>query len=166
VFATVLIFLVVIFFQGFRVSIKLSNNKHTSETPYPIRLFYTSNIPIILQTALVSNMYFFSQMLFRNFKGSLLARFFGDWQETSYNGQMAPVGGLIYFITAPRTLLDAVSDPFHSIIYILFVVGSNFFNNSACALFSRTWIDVSGQGPKEVAASLKEQGMFITGGTN
>ena len=28
---------------------------------YPIKLFYTSNIPIILQTALVSNLYFFSQ---------------------------------------------------------------------------------------------------------
>ena len=39
-------------------------------------------------------------------------------------------------------------------------------NNLACALFSRTWIDVSGQGPKEVAASLKEQGMFLVGGTN
>lgn len=105
VFATVLIFLVVIYFQGFRVSIKLSNNKHTSETPYPIRLFYTSNIPIILQTALVSNMYFFSQMLFRNFKGSLLARFFGDWQDAGYQGQLVPVGGLIYYITSPRSLL-------------------------------------------------------------
>ena len=30
---------------------------------YPIKLFYTSNIPIILQTALVSNLYFFSQLL-------------------------------------------------------------------------------------------------------
>lgn len=127
VFATVLIFLVVIYFQGFRVSINLANNKTTSVTSYPIRLFYTSNIPIILQTALVSNMYFFSQMLFRNFKGSLLARFFGDWQEAGYQGQMVPVGGLIYYITSPRSLLEAISDPIHAIIYILFVVGSTFF---------------------------------------
>jgi protein transport protein SEC61 subunit alpha len=28
--------------------------------PFPIKLFYTSNIPIILQTAFVSNVYFFT----------------------------------------------------------------------------------------------------------
>lgn len=78
--ATALVFLIVIFFQGFHVNLRLSNNKTTSETPYSIRLFYTSNIPIILQTALVSNLYFFSQMLYRNFKGSFVANLFGNWQ--------------------------------------------------------------------------------------
>jgi len=38
-------------------------------TSYPIKLFYTSNIPIILQTALVSNLYFFSQLLYKKFRG-------------------------------------------------------------------------------------------------
>jgi len=119
---------VVIYFQGFRVNVKLSSNKHTSPTLYPIRLFYTSNIPIILQTALVSNMYFFSQMLFRNFKGSLLSRIFGDWQDAGYQGQLVPVGGMIYYITSPRSLLEAIYDPIRAIFYIFFVVGSNFFN--------------------------------------
>merc|ERR1711920_1189250 len=49
-FATVLVFFIVIYFQGFR----------GHQGSYPIKLFYTSNIPIILQTALVSNLYFFS----------------------------------------------------------------------------------------------------------
>jgi protein transport protein SEC61 subunit alpha len=35
-----------------------------------------------------------------------------------------------------------------------------------CALFSKTWISVSGQGPREVADNLKEQGMSIKGFTN
>ena len=39
-------------------------------------------------------------------------------------------------------------------------------HNLGCALFSRTWIEVSGQGPKEIANGLKEQGMFIKGNTN
>ena len=30
---------------------------------YPIKLFYTSNIPIILQSALVSNLYVISQVI-------------------------------------------------------------------------------------------------------
>lgn len=41
---------------------------------YPIKLFYTSNIPIILQTALVSNLYFFSQLLYRRWKSNMLVR--------------------------------------------------------------------------------------------
>jgi protein transport protein SEC61 subunit alpha len=139
--ATALVFLIVIFFQGFYVSLKLSSNKATGDTPYSIKLFYTSNIPIILQTALVSNLYFFSQMLYRNFKGSFITNIFGNWQETGSQGQLAPVGGLIYYITSPRSLLEALRDPIHTIIYIAFIIG-------ICALFSRTWIEVSGQGPK------------------
>jgi protein transport protein SEC61 subunit alpha len=139
--ATALVFLIVIFFQGFHVSKILCNSKTTTETPYSIRLFYTSNIPIILQTALVSNFYFFSQMLYRNFKGSFITNIFGNWQEAGAQGQLVPVGGLIYYITSPRTLFEALRDPIHTIIYAIFIVGS-------CALFSRTWIEVSGQGPK------------------
>lgn len=125
--ATVVIFFIVIYFQGFKVVKKLSSNKTTSQSNFPIRLFYTSNIPIILQTALVSNLYFFSQLLYRNFKGSIVSRIFGDWQDVGYQGQLAPVGGLIYYITSPRSLLDALYDPIHTIVYIVFVVGSNIF---------------------------------------
>lgn len=78
--ATVLIYMVVIYFQGFQVNINIKNNKVRGATStYPIKLFYTSNIPIILQTALVSNFYFISQMLHRNFKGNFIIRLLGQW---------------------------------------------------------------------------------------
>ena len=38
---------------------------------YPIKLFYTSNMPIILQSALVSNLYFISQLLFKRYGRAL-----------------------------------------------------------------------------------------------
>merc|ERR1719158_1608729 len=51
-FATVLLFFVVIYFQGFRVDLQVKNAKMRGQTgSYPIKLFYTSNTPIILQTA-------------------------------------------------------------------------------------------------------------------
>ncbi|THG01338.1 hypothetical protein TEA_009408 [Camellia sinensis var. sinensis] len=60
--ATVLIFLIVIYFQGFRVVLPVrSKNARGQQGSYPIKLFYTSNMPIILQSALVSNLYFISQ---------------------------------------------------------------------------------------------------------
>jgi hypothetical protein len=34
---------------------------------------------------------------------------------------------------------------------------------SACALFSKTWIEVSGASARDVAKQLKEQGMFMQG---
>lgn len=62
--ATVLIFLIVIYFQGFRVVLPVrSKNARGQQGSYPIKLFYTSNMPIILQSALVSNLYFISQVL-------------------------------------------------------------------------------------------------------
>lgn len=66
---------------------------------------------------------------------------------------------MIYYITSPKGLYNAITSPIHTLVYIAFVIGT-------CAIFSRTWIDVSGQGPKEVARNLKEQGMFLKGSTN
>lgn len=124
ILGTVFVFFVVIYFEGFKVTLKLANRKATSDASYPIRLFYTSNMPIILMSALVSNVYFFSQMMYRNFRGSFITSIFGKWQEAGYQGQIVPVGGLIYFITAPRSFLEALTDPIHTIIYVSFVVGS------------------------------------------
>ena len=40
-----------------------SKNARGQQGSYPIKLFYTSNMPIILQSALVSNLYFISQVV-------------------------------------------------------------------------------------------------------
>jgi protein transport protein SEC61 subunit alpha len=125
---------------------------------YPIKLFYTSNTPIILQSALVSNLFFFSQILFKNFKSFFLIRLLGTWQDVEMGGggHSIPVGGLVYYISPPRGLYDALIDPIHTIIYTVFVLAS-------CALFSKTWIEVSGASVRDVAKQLSDQGMQIRG---
>src|SRR5690242_14023167 len=66
--ATDLVFVIVIYFQGFRVDLPVKNAKYRRQQgSYPIKLFYTSHMPIILQTALVSNLYFFSQSLHKRY---------------------------------------------------------------------------------------------------
>ena len=64
-------------------------------------------------------------------------------------GHSAPVGGLAYYISPPREFIDIVRDPFHTLFYIAFVLGS-------CALFSKIWIDVSGSSARDVAKQLIE----------
>ncbi|CAA3007621.1 transport Sec61 subunit alpha-like [Olea europaea subsp. europaea] len=184
--ATVLIFLIVIYFQGFRVVLPVrSKNARGQQGSYPIKLFYTSNMPIILQSALVSNLYFISQvltglclyeqikcfllfnidtliscvllqLLYRKYSGNFIVNLLGKWKESEYSGQSVPVGGLAYYITAPSSLSDIVAHPFHGLFYIVFML-------SACALFSKTWIEVSGSSARDVAKQLKEQQMVMPG---
>ena len=67
--ATVLVFGIVIYFQGFRVDLPIKSARFRGQTSsYPIKLFYTSNIPIILQSALVSNLYVISQVCYPKLK--------------------------------------------------------------------------------------------------
>lgn len=122
---------------------------------YPIKLFYTSNIPIILQSALISNLYLLSQLAYKNFGGNIVTNIFGRWQEVEM-GQYIPAGGMIYYLTPPRGMSDVIMDPIHAIIYIIVICAS-------CAFFSKTWIDVSGSSAKDVAKQLKDQGMSKPG---
>merc|ERR1711975_146056 len=155
--ATVLVFIIVIYFQGFRVDLPVKSQKQRGQQgSYPIKLFYTSNIPIILQTALVSNLYFFSQLLYRRFKNNMLVNLIGQWQDLDYGGQSIPVGGLAYYLSPPNSFSDIWVDPIHTLLYIIFVL-------SSCALFSKTWIEISGQSPRDVAKQLRDQQMLFKG---
>jgi protein transport protein SEC61 subunit alpha len=158
--ATVLVFLIVIYFQGFRVELPVRSTKQRGATgSYPIKLFYTSNMPIILQTALVSQVFLFSQVMYKRFGDNILVNLFGRWSTLEGyggSGQMVPVGGLVYYISAPANLNEMITDPIHAIVYIAFMLLS-------CALFSRIWINVSGSSAKDVAKQLREQDMILKG---
>ena len=46
-----------------------------------------------------------------------------------------PVGGLVYYLSPPNSIAEVLDDPFHAIVYLIFIL-------IACALFSKTWIEV------------------------
>jgi len=49
-----------------------------------------------------------------------------------------------------------MADPFHAVFYLTFIL-------TACALFSKTWIEVSGSSAKDVAKQLRDQQMIMKG---
>jgi len=157
-FATALVFVIVIYFQGFRIDLPVKYQRQRGQPgSYPIKLFYTSNMPIILQTALVSNLYFLSQILYKKFSDNLFVNLLGQWQDVGdRGGQSVPVGGLAYYISPPGTTAEILSDPFRTIFYITFVL-------TACALFSKTWPEVSGSSARDVAKQLRDQQMTMRG---
>merc|ERR1712226_894101 len=105
--STVLVFGVVIYFQGFKVELPVKNAKFRGQQGnYPIKLFYTSNIPIILQTALVSNLYFFSQILYKRFPNNLFVNLLGVWQAIEGSSQSVPVAGLAYYVSPPHSFAE------------------------------------------------------------
>lgn len=66
----------------------------------------------------------------------------GRWAEVDgMPGTSVPVGGLAYYISPPTTMAEILKDPVHAVIYITFIL-------TACALFSKTWIEVSGSSAK------------------
>jgi len=155
--ATAAVILIVVYFQGFQVKLTVSSARQRGyDFPYPIKLFYTSNMPIILQSALISNLFFFSQLLYTNFKGNFLVRLLGTWQDVDMSGRSVPVYGLVYILTPPQSILDFLFSPIKTIVYIAFVMVT-------CAIFSKTWIEVSGSGSWDVAKQLKDEGLTIKG---
>lgn len=70
-----------VFEQGFRVDLPVrSKQRRGQQQQYPIKLFYTSNMPIILQSALVSNLYFISQLLFKRYGSYFIVKLIGRWR--------------------------------------------------------------------------------------
>ena len=109
--ATILVFLVVIYFQGFRVDLPVKyRSQRGMQGSYPIKLFYTSNMPIILQTALVSNLYFVSQLLHKRYPNNFLVNLLGKWkdEETAGPAQTMPISGLVYYISPPNSIAEVL----------------------------------------------------------
>jgi len=81
ILATVAVFAAVIYLQGFRFEIPMKSNRFRGQrAAYPVKLFYTSNMPIMLQSALCSNIFILSQMLFNRFPDNILVRLLGVWE--------------------------------------------------------------------------------------
>jgi len=155
--ATVVIFALVIYLQGFRVDLPMiSTQARGQKSSYPIKLFYTSNTPIILQSAIVSNFYVISQTLAAKFGGNFFINLIGKWSEAAGDRRSVPIGGLCFYLSPPDGILSIFRDPFHFIIYVAFMLGS-------CAFFSKMWIDLSGSNARDVAKQICERKMMMKG---
>ncbi|QOU19442.1 translocon subunit [Brettanomyces bruxellensis] len=157
VFATVAVFFTVIYLQSLKIELPIKSTRQRGPYGlYPVRLFYTSNMPIMLESALSSNLFIISQILYSKFSNNIFVKLLGVWQPTANSQQLRAVSGLVYYIQAPASLADALLDPIRTVIYVSFVLG-------LCAFFSKTWIEVSGTSPRDVARQFKEQGIVIAG---
>ncbi|MDH7478253.1 MAG: preprotein translocase subunit SecY [Candidatus Bathyarchaeota archaeon] len=161
--ATIVAFLVIIYMEGVRVELPLSYAGYKGyRSRYPIKLLYVSNLPVIFASALFANIYLFSQLFWsmngqpspgRNFWLDLLGQF--QWTGEN-NRQLEPIGGLVYYVTAPHSLTNALERPDRAFGYMAILI-------VFCVVFSLTWLEVGGLGPSTVAKQLVDAGMQIPG---
>jgi preprotein translocase SecY subunit len=162
--ATIAAFLIIIYMEGVRVELPLSYAGYKGyRSRYPIKLLYVSNLPVIFASALFANIYLFSQLFWsmngqpspgRNFWLDLLGQF--QWTGTSPNQQLVPIGGLVFYVTPPNSLANALERPDRAFGYMgILIVFS--------VIFSLTWLEVGGLGPSTVAKQLVDAGMQIPG---
>jgi protein transport protein SEC61 subunit alpha len=85
-----------------------------------------------------------------------LVKLIGIWEPHEGSSQLMAVSGLSYYMSPPLNVKDALLDPIHTALYVTFMV-------SACAMFSKTWTEVSGSSARDVAKQLKEQQMVMAG---
>ncbi len=157
-FTTIAVFLIVIYVEGVRVELPITYARYRGfRSRYPIKLLYVSNLPVIFASALFANVYLFSQILWTrpwgqdNFWVGLLGRY-----EVGESGQPYPVGGLVYYVTSPQSIFDVAARPDRALAYTGILI-------AFCIVFSLTWLEVGGLGPRTVAKQLIDSGMQIPG---
>jgi preprotein translocase SecY subunit len=160
--ATIAVFMIVIYLQGIRIELPMSYAGYKGfRSRYPIKLLYVSNLPVIFASALFANVYFFSQLLWsqlgRPAPGTnLFFQVIGDYFQNVTSGSVSAVGGLAYYLTAPRNIQSVIASPLQAAAYLGVII-------VFCAVFSLIWLEVGGLGPAKVAKQLMDSGMQIPG---
>jgi len=158
---TVVIFLAVSYFESLKIEIPLSYGRFGVGTRYPLKFFYTSNIPVILASAVLANVTIFAT-IFSGLGAPILG-------EVGMDNRIIPnleQGGLGFLIT--RGDLYGVLSPdriqelfywqtlVHLVVYlIIFVI--------LCVTFGVFWVMMSGMDTETVSEQMEQTGLQIPG---
>ncbi|KCZ78025.1 preprotein translocase, SecY subunit, partial [Anncaliia algerae PRA109] len=154
--STFLLFAIIIYLQGIRMELCTESTKvkgHTSR--YPIKLLYSSTMPIIVQSYIISHLSTVSSLLYSKFPDFFLIRLLGVWKTNDF-GRSVPVSGVCYLIYPPDNIMDIFRNPFSFTTYCVITLLSS-------AYLSRAWVDISESNQFDVARQLKNNKMTIKG---
>ena len=152
---TVAMILVIVYIEGIRIELPITSIKYRGfQGVYPIKLLYVSNIPVILVSALGANVTFFTKILY-NYSGSSTSwlPYLGQWANANSS---YPTGGIVYYMTAPQSVYQTISNPVHSVIYLVYLVGM-------AVIFAKLWVEIGGLNPKQVAKNLMDANVQVPG---
>src|SRR5919109_621614 len=157
---TIGVILVLVYIEGIHVDVPIVSTKYRGFTAvYPIKLLYTSVIPVILASALIANAVFMGQMMWANYNPNNTNPAFNwiaQFDANSGRGQATPTGGILYYLTAPRSLDVVAADPVRAVVYVIFLTG-------IVTVFSRLWVELGGLSAKTAARNLLDADVQVPG---
>ena len=163
VISTVALFAVAIWLQSIKVELPLSFGRLRGYSiRWPVSLFYTSIIPIVLIVSMVAGVQFFGLTLSHagiNILGTFTT------ESTAFGTQEVATGGLAAYLSPPTiqqlytsavtTGITALEIESMIIYTVILVIGA--------AAFSYVWMYLGGQDPRSVVKQLMESGLSMPG---
>jgi preprotein translocase subunit SecY len=152
IISTAAIFAIAVFAQSMKVEIPLSFGRVRGHgIRWPLHFIYTSNIPIILMSALLANIQLWARLL-QNWGFPILGTFAGN----------SPATGLVSWVSPPDLIGGAIKGGltlgtvFQGVMYaIILTIGA--------VVFSWFWVQTSGMDARSQAKQIMASGLQIPG---
>jgi len=166
IISTIGIFLLIVYMQAIRIEIPLAFSALRGfGRNWSLKLFYTSNVPVILTTALLANLQLMASFgVAVDPATGLSCGFLGC---TNQNG--VPVSGILYYLSAPGRgnvggglLGDVITGIFVN-EELLRVATYTIFLAVGSVIFSLFWMSTANMDAKAVARQIESVGMQIPG---
>lgn len=164
IIATVLVFAVAIYSQAMKVEIPLSFGRIRGHgIRWPLAFVYTSNIPVILVSALIANLNLWGHLLQNWATSSGSAALI--WVSKHIFGQFVgntPESGLVKWLTHSNIIGDLIrgsftsSEAIHSLGYLLVMIAGSI-------IFSMFWVKTSGMDANSQAKQIMSSGLQVPG---
>ena len=149
--ASIIVFAVVLYGEAMRVEIPISHGSvkghgriRGAVGKYPLKFVYSSNMPVILTSALLVNV-----TLFANVFQKIGFPILGHLEKGK------AVDGIAWLLTTPN-LTMFITEPIHVLVYAVFFI-------ACCILFSYLWVEISGLNAKKISEQLHSSGIQIPG---
>ena len=183
---TTIIFFLVAYAQSIKIELPLAHERaRGARGRYPIKLMYSSNIPVILTSALLANVAMWSMLFWSNPTLSGIPvlghnPWIGSYPTPTQAQQWGirtttPIGGIAYYLNRVRGVsywLLPLLNPqryyqvfmyqeywalvIHVVVFVTFMIGMS-------VLFAKFWIETANMNARAVAKQIQKSGMQIPG---
>ncbi len=152
--STVVVFVLAVYSQAMKVEIPLSFGRIRGHgMRWPLNFIYTSNIPVILVSALIANMQLWARLM-QNWGMPLLGTFAA--------GSNMPQSGIIKWVYAPNIVGEIIKSTIKG-EHFGQALGYLIFMMIGCVIFSWFWMQTAGMDAKSQAKQIMASGLQIPG---
>jgi preprotein translocase subunit SecY len=150
--STILVFVISVYTKSMKVEIPLSFGRIRGHgIRWPLSFMYTSNIPVILMSALIANVQLWAHLLQR-WGYPILGTFVGNTPATGFVAWIYSPDIVGKIIRGSMTLADLG----HALVYLLFLVAGS-------VVFAYFWVQTSGMDARSQAKQIMRSGLQIPG---